>query len=614
MPRALAAAGCLDQVVTDACDTVAPWRYLATLPSRLRPAPLRDLLGRHIPGVEANRTRGSLRTVVATQWHRLRARSSDPRVDLWVRQNGTFARAVNAVDWRAAEVIYAFNGAALETFELARRRGLRCVLDQTAAPWSFNTERLRHEQARWPGWERQPDDIDPAGRMAERERAEWELADRIICGSSFVADAVAAAGGPRESAVSSPYPLPPAPPQAVTHKTRAGRRLRVLFVGTLQLRKGIQYLWDAAAVSRPTRHEFRAVGRSRLEPEAEARVRGRMDWTGRVERSAVWPHYAWADVFVLPTISEGSANVCWEALASGVPVITTPAAGADAATVRLAQPDTASIADAIQAVARPRAGPGPGARAHARGLRRRPREGYRMSRAHGASIAVLWQRFGPYHVARLRGAAQALAAEGGTVTGIEIAARDQYAWAQAQRPGIVCHTLFPDQAYSQLSRHRIRAAVAGALDRLSPDAVCINGWAVPEALAALAWCRRHGRRAILMSETFEPSRNSLKTLVKRARLRDLDAAMVGGRLHAAYLAELGYPRDRISLGIRRRRQRSLRHAPPRRRSRRFDGRTSLPTRGSCDARESTRCCMPMRATGVPAQHDGLEPWPLVISG
>ncbi len=38
-------------------------------------------------------------------------------------------------------------------------------------------------------------------------------------------------------------------------------------------------------------------------------------------------HYEWADVFVLPTISEGSANVCYEALNAGLPVVTTTNAG-----------------------------------------------------------------------------------------------------------------------------------------------------------------------------------------------------------------------------------------------------------------------------------------------
>jgi glycosyltransferase involved in cell wall biosynthesis len=38
-------------------------------------------------------------------------------------------------------------------------------------------------------------------------------------------------------------------------------------------------------------------------------------------------HYAWADLFLLPSICEGSATVCYEALAAGLPVITTENAG-----------------------------------------------------------------------------------------------------------------------------------------------------------------------------------------------------------------------------------------------------------------------------------------------
>jgi glycosyltransferase involved in cell wall biosynthesis len=37
--------------------------------------------------------------------------------------------------------------------------------------------------------------------------------------------------------------------------------------------------------------------------------------------------YQWADFLVLPTLCEGSANVCFEAMSTGLSVITTPNAG-----------------------------------------------------------------------------------------------------------------------------------------------------------------------------------------------------------------------------------------------------------------------------------------------
>ena len=48
---------------------------------------------------------------------------------------------------------------------------------------------------------------------------------------------------------------------------------------------------------------------------------------GAVPRSEVREQFEWADVFLLPTLCEGSATVCYEALSYGLPVITTPNAG-----------------------------------------------------------------------------------------------------------------------------------------------------------------------------------------------------------------------------------------------------------------------------------------------
>src|SRR5207253_1873937 len=46
-----------------------------------------------------------------------------------------------------------------------------------------------------------------------------------------------------------------------------------------------------------------------------------------VPRNEIHKHYEWADVFLLPSICEGSATVTYEALAAGLPVICTPNTG-----------------------------------------------------------------------------------------------------------------------------------------------------------------------------------------------------------------------------------------------------------------------------------------------
>jgi glycosyltransferase involved in cell wall biosynthesis len=115
----------------------------------------------------------------------------------------------------------------------------------------------------------------------------------------------------------------------VPHRPRrsAGDRLRVLFAGEVRLRKGAPDLLEALRLHGPGRVEARLVGgvrlaRKRLEPYAEV-----ARFEGAVPRSRMRELFAWADVFVLPSLCEGSATATYEALAAGLPVVATPNTG-----------------------------------------------------------------------------------------------------------------------------------------------------------------------------------------------------------------------------------------------------------------------------------------------
>jgi glycosyltransferase involved in cell wall biosynthesis len=324
--RALGSRGLLARLVTDACAEVPPWRWLDRLvPMALRLGPLQAVLQRRVLKVPRGQIRGLPWFALSAAWSQ---RRGELDTDRWVRRNAAFCRAVVRLGFSGADTVYAYNGAALEVFEAARVQGLRTVLDQTAAPWRWNRSLLEEERRRWPGWEDQPAEIDHSGRLAAREEAEWALADRIICGSAFARDALAELGGPVGRCAVVPYagyrPLsnPTAPRPAHTNS-----QLRVLFVGTLQLRKGLPYLLEALRRLADPRLKVRLVGPPRLSAWAMAELSEWCEIVGPVPRDQVAIHYAWADVLVLPTLSEGSANVVYEAMAAGLAVITTPNAG-----------------------------------------------------------------------------------------------------------------------------------------------------------------------------------------------------------------------------------------------------------------------------------------------
>ena len=97
--------------------------------------------------------------------------------------------------------------------------------------------------------------------------------------------------------------------------------LAVLFVGSGWERKGLRFAIEAVQASGLSNARLGVAGRGDERRFASPLVH----FLG--ERSDVVSLYAAADIFLLPTIYDPFSNACLEALASGLPVITTRANG-----------------------------------------------------------------------------------------------------------------------------------------------------------------------------------------------------------------------------------------------------------------------------------------------
>ena len=116
-------------------------------------------------------------------------------------------------------------------------------------------------------------------------------------------------------------------------RSRAGP-LRVLSVGRLVPEKGAPVLLDAVARLRDQgiAVHLRIAGGGELESYlrqqvAELGLAGSVELTGPVSQEAVRELYQWADAFCLPSFQEGLPVVLMEAMATGLPVVTTAIAG-----------------------------------------------------------------------------------------------------------------------------------------------------------------------------------------------------------------------------------------------------------------------------------------------
>lgn len=146
---------------------------------------------------------------------------------------------------------------------------------------------------------------------------------------------------------------------------RVGRDgVEVLCVGQLLPRKGQRVLLDAMARLRDRGVDVRLTlvgdGPSRAALEVavdELDLRDRVKLTGAVGQDDIRALYAAADVFCLPSFAEGVPVVLMEAMATGLPVVTTPIAGVpelvDASSGVLVAPGRADLlAEAIEVLAR----------------------------------------------------------------------------------------------------------------------------------------------------------------------------------------------------------------------------------------------------------------------
>ena len=98
-------------------------------------------------------------------------------------------------------------------------------------------------------------------------------------------------------------------------------------MGEVGLGKGAHYLMSALERLKGRGIECKFVGPLRIAPSTIRKFRDVAEFTGAVPRSEVAALLDWADVFVLPSLCEGSATAIYEALSAGLPVITTFSSG-----------------------------------------------------------------------------------------------------------------------------------------------------------------------------------------------------------------------------------------------------------------------------------------------
>ena len=236
-----------------------------------------------------------------------------------VRFSNALGRAMVRRGFGDATHVYSMLGECAPLLIAAKERGLTVVSEVYIL---LSAERIVAEERKaFPGWEPDVPDYSAIRREMGLEDVLLTRSDFAICPSPAVRDDLVKNFSFDESRTAVvPYGMDPAL-LSIQNKPVRGR---VLFAGTAELRKGIHYLAMAAEKlhARGVRYEFRIAGNVQSSV-ANQKVCRHFTFLGRIPRSEMAAEFTSADLFVLPSLAEGSAEVTYEALAYGLPLVTT---------------------------------------------------------------------------------------------------------------------------------------------------------------------------------------------------------------------------------------------------------------------------------------------------
>jgi glycosyltransferase involved in cell wall biosynthesis len=225
-----------------------------------------------------------------------------------------------------SRVFIGWSGMSLQTIRKAKGKGMITILERSSSHILFQNEILQEEYKKF------GIDFSIHPSVIKKELLEYQEADMISIPSDFVRDSFIAQGFDQKKLMVNPFGANKYFTSAGREKQEPGNKFRIVYMGTLSIRKGLIYLFQALGQLKIPMDQFEVWFLGSVDNDIRSTIAQykKENWTfyGHINHYDLQSFLVKCDVGVQPSVEEGLSMVIPQMMSCGiVPIVTTNTGG-----------------------------------------------------------------------------------------------------------------------------------------------------------------------------------------------------------------------------------------------------------------------------------------------